>query len=157
MSAVTFAKWLFTLIGAGLVAGGLFWFQQTRSWLSQAKVVPGRVSDTVRVGRRSFAPVVRYTVGDEVYEFIPSTSSTPPAYVKGDYVEVMYVPSRPGAGRVRDFLQLWFGPTLLTGIGAMFFGAGILISVVFGRFSGGLPARDVQEMMRKLRDRRLPP
>ena len=114
---------IFSLIGLGLLAPALWSGYRSWAFLQVAKSAPGTVialeysDDTDDSGAR---PVVRYELRGEPYQITGSVASTPPAYVVGDQVQVLYPPGEPRAGRLYSWLDLWFLPSLLGGIGLVF-------------------------------------
>ena len=114
---------LFTLVGLGMLAPGLWAGYQSWSFLQTAQAVPGTVialqwsNDSDSSGAR---PVVRYEVRGEPYEITGDVWSSPPAYAVGNIVQVLYPPGQPRAARLESGFDFWFLPAFLGGMGALF-------------------------------------
>jgi hypothetical protein len=116
-------------IGLLLLAGALYDFSSTSTWLKRAVEVQGTVIRMLHVtdkdGDVLFKPVVRFSTADgKIVEFQSSISSRPAAYSVGQSVPVVYLPDEPGRAAIRGFLSLWMGSLVLGFIGAIFFGIG---------------------------------
>ncbi len=61
----------------------------------------------------------------ETIEFAPSSSSSPPAYDKGEVVGVFFNPADPKDARLDGFFDLWGGATIVGGLGAIFLAVGV--------------------------------
>jgi len=63
-------------------------------------------------------PVVRFTTpqGQEV-SFTDRTGSYPAEYKVGDRVKVLYNPDRPQEATIKNWMQVWFTPLLITALG----------------------------------------
>jgi hypothetical protein len=143
MKTIAIIKYVFSLIGIAMLAGALYWVQNTRTFLAQASSAQGTVIDLVRSSSSSsnssgtWAPVVRFvTAKGEKIEFTSGTSSNPPSYSKGENVEVLYDAGKPQDARIKGFVSLWLGPMIVGGIGLIFFliGGGIVLAgVLHGR------------------------
>lgn len=129
MKTLVFLKYGFAVLGAGLLAGGLFWAQQVRSFIAEAsradgtvvELAPSRSSD----GATSWRPVVRFVAADgNAVQFSSSTSSNPPSYSRGEKVVVLYRAGTPQDAAISGFFSLWLGPLILGGMGAVFLGIG---------------------------------
>lgn len=133
-------KILFTLVGILLLTGAFFSFNSTRSFLSEATLTQGSITELRAKKSRdsddgstsiTYTPVVKFTTADgEKIMYVSSTSSNPPSYYPGDAVDIYYLPSQPQKAKIDGFMGLWFGTTLLTGLGVVFFFVGFL-SVLF--------------------------
>jgi hypothetical protein len=114
---------LFSLLGLGLLVPALWFGYQSWAFIQAAQAAPGTVialewsNDSDGSTAR---PVVRYEVRGEPYEIVGSVSSRPPAYAVGEQVRVLYTPDQPRAARIESWLDLWFLPALLGGIGLVF-------------------------------------
>jgi len=129
MKTLAILKYGFAVLGAGLLAGGLFWAQQVRSFIAEASLAEGTVVDLVASrssdGSRGWRPVVRFVAADgSAVQFASSVSSNPPSYSRGEKVEVLYSPSRPQDAAIKGFFALWLGPLILGGLGSVFFAIG---------------------------------
>lgn len=81
-------------------------------------------------------PVVEFTAADGTRRtFRDSTGSSPPAYERGERVEVLYKADSPGDARIDSFLSLWLLPLVFGGIGLLFAGIGTVVALVTRRRS----------------------
>lgn len=81
-----------------------------------------------------YAPVVAYRVGGAKYKVEGSMAVSWNAYDIGDMVTVIYDPSDPGQGTIRDFHQTYFLPCMFGAGGLLFLlGAGGLFAYVARR------------------------
>src|SRR4051812_70380 len=126
MKTLAIVKYLFTAVGLAMLAGALYWFQATRSFIAGAALAPGTVID-LEASRSSdssttWRPVVRFSLpGGQTVQFSSGMSSNPPGYRKGEQVEVLYQPSQPYNAKLNSFGPLWGGALLVGGMGAVFF------------------------------------
>ncbi|WP_227814996.1 DUF3592 domain-containing protein [Nitrogeniibacter aestuarii] len=130
MQVIKIVKFVFTLVGALLLALSAYLFEDTRTFVSEGEHGTGTVIDLLRSGEGTYAPRVRFETPEErVVEFTSSTSANPPAYEVGEEVDVIYPADRPVDARISGFMTLW-GGALITGIlGAVFFliGGGMIV------------------------------
>ena len=92
----------------------------------------------------TYAPVVSFvTQTGETVQFTSNTSSSPPAYHRGEQVQVLYRPLAPHDARIDGFLSLWGSSVIFGALGGVFFaiGAGIVLFAVF-------QARKAADLMR---------
>lgn len=138
MKTITIIKYVFLLVGLGMLAGSVALLQHTRAFIARAARADGVVTELV--ARHSndsdtWAPVVRFTPGGgEPVEFTSSSSSNPPSYHRGENVVVLYDPAQPQRARIDGFFSLWGAPLILGVLGTVFSGIGSGI-MLFGRVS----------------------
>ncbi|MBU0578288.1 DUF3592 domain-containing protein [Patescibacteria group bacterium] len=114
---------VFTAVGIALIAAGFIFLKNTNDFIKQSTSAPGIVIDME--GYDTYKPIVEFiTETGEVITFAGSVSSDPPAYSVGEEVEVLYIPDNPQRAEIKSFLQLWFMPLIMGGIGIIFFGVG---------------------------------
>ena len=118
------------VLGIGLLvtAGNLH--SRTRQFVAKARTAPGIVVDLARstssdyrtTGRQTtYAPVVEFTTDSgEKDTFTSSSSSYPPAFRKGESVEVLYDPANPYDARINTFGTLGLASVIVGGLGAVF-------------------------------------
>jgi hypothetical protein len=129
---------IFTVIGLGLLIGGVFAFQHTRRFLATAISVPGVVTENVWQERRSsnnsihgdFYPRIRFrtTDGQEI-SFITNSGSNPPSYHVNERITILYDPQQPYDARIQSFVELWLLPTILCGLGIFFCSFGVVAAI----------------------------
>jgi hypothetical protein len=110
---------LFVMIGTlcCLVAIGIG--ISSLSFASGALRNPGTVVDMAHSGRTS-APIVRYQVNGQTYQFQSSPYQAPPTHTIGEEVTVIYQPDRPSKGQIYSFGEQWRPPLVLGAIGLGF-------------------------------------
>jgi hypothetical protein len=126
-----FLGFLVFLIGVALLAWAITMVRDTRSFLATARSVTGTVIDerlTSSSNSTSYHPVVRYTAEGVTRTLVSSSGSNPPTHAIGDTVTVNYPPGHPERGQINGFMDLWFLPLILGGIGI------VLILATFGAF-----------------------
>jgi hypothetical protein len=133
-------KYIFTLVGIGMLTGAFLLYNSTNSFLKEAVTAEGTVVELVRSrssDSTTYAPVIHFIDGTgETVEFTSSTSSNPPSYSEGEKVEVLYLPSRPQEAKINSFFSLWGAVVIVGGLGGVFFLIGaaiILIPMLQGR------------------------
>jgi hypothetical protein len=120
---------LFLAIGIGLLAGAGYVYLDTSDFVANARKAQGTV-----VALRSGAPEVKFRTHDgREVQFTSSVSSKPPSYDVGEPVEVLYRPDRPEDAEVNALMTLWFGASLLGGMGSVFSLVGAALVFGWGR------------------------
>jgi hypothetical protein len=77
-------------------------------------------------GSASYVPVVEFQTSDgEVVRFTDGIGTFPPEYEVGAEVSVLYDPENVHSARTSTWKRIWFGPTLITGIGMLPVAVGI--------------------------------
>ena len=133
MKAVGIIKYVFSFLGIGMLAGALFLYQGTRSFLAEAARTEGTVVDFLQTYSKhgvTCAPVVHFVNrNNETIVFVSSIATNPPGYAKGEKVEVLYFPAKPQEARINSFFSLWGGSVIPGVMGAIFFliGAGVTL------------------------------
>ena len=132
MKTIALVKYLFSAVGLAMLAGALFWYQSVKSFVAGASVAQGTVVELLRSQSGSdsptYRPVVRFNAaGGQAVEFTSRAGSNPPSYRKGEQVEVFYKPADPQNAMINGFFSLWGGPSIVGGLGTVFFliGGGI--------------------------------
>jgi hypothetical protein len=135
MKALSIVKYVFLLIGLGMLTGAFFMYRNTSQFLETAVTAQGTVVELVE-SRSSdsssnsimYAPVVNFIdkKGVEVKVY-SSTSSNPPSYFVGEKVEVLYAPETPQNAKIKGFFSLWGGATILGILGGILFVIGGVI------------------------------
>ncbi len=120
---------IFAGIGSIFAVTGIIFIINTRSFIDTAVSAQGTVIDlklrssTDSKGRSSsvYYPVVKFTPSNgEPTTFESNSGSKPPAFKKGQQVEVLYHPQEPNSAMINSWLELWFLPGMFTGMGSLF-------------------------------------
>jgi hypothetical protein len=69
------------------------------------------------VGSEMTSPVVEYQVNGNKHRIQGSVSSSPPAHVVGDLVDVIYDESNPSNSKIDTFRERWLFPVAFAGAG----------------------------------------
>ena len=115
---------------------GVFLLIRTRLFLSRAQTAKGTVIEMVY--RRSsssnggggggYAPVYQFVTSDgQSIVKADSISSNPPRFQVGQEIDVLYESGNPQKARINKWMNLYFVPVLLGGMGLIFGGVGIAI------------------------------
>ncbi len=135
MSAImSIVKYIFSIIGAGMLVGTFFWFQHVESFIAESAKAEGKVTEVVRSrssDSTTYKPVVQFNAPNgELIEFMSDTGSNPPSHTVGEKVEVLYLPDNPHDAKINSFFTLWFGPLIVGVMGGIFFlvGLGIVLA-----------------------------
>ena len=122
-------------MGLGLFTGGLIWLISCFQFKDTAVEVPGTITEIIEYrdsdGEYHHRIYVAYEYNGEIFENISLDSYTSSMY-EGDSVTLLCDPERPG--KVKLASMLYFGPSLLIGMGALFavVGGGILATALSG-------------------------
>ena len=134
---VWIAGLVFGLAGVGMLAGGGYMAGRTLKFQATALAAEGVVVDLIEKrdsdGSRTWSPEVEYQTPDgETRTYVSSTSSNPPSWDRGEKVTLRYDPANPERVRLDGFMDNWFGPTILGGLGTVFslVGFGIIVAAV---------------------------
>jgi len=133
MKAFNIIKYLFSVIGLGMLVGSFFLYQNTMEFLAAAVKTDGVVVDLVRSrssDSTTYAPTIRFkTTNGTMIEFTSSTSSNPPSYSRGELVAIIYLADDPDKAKINSFFSLWGGAVIVGVLGTAFFliGFGIII------------------------------
>lgn len=135
---------IFTLIGLGMLVGSGWTLGTTLKFRKQAQTTEGQVVeyDTEVSESRSNGRTKRTTMYRAIFEFRDlsgtthqvkaGSSSSSKGYAVGAKVPVRFMPDNPDDARIDSFMENWFAPLLLGGLGIVFFGIGI------GSFAAGI-------------------
>ncbi|MBI3186628.1 MAG: DUF3592 domain-containing protein [Gammaproteobacteria bacterium] len=136
MKTLAITKYLFTLVGLGMLTGAFFLYQNTSNFLEHATRVDGTVIELIpshSSDSTTYKPVVAFTTLEgQKLEVTSSVSTNPPAYSKGESVDIFYLPAEPHNAKISGYFSFWGVATILAGMGLVFFmiGAGIMLSAV---------------------------
>lgn len=136
MKTISVLKYTFTAIGLAMLIGAFLLYSNTQDFLKTAvtangtvvALVPSRSGDSV-----TYAPVVQFQdKTGRLIEVKSSSSSNPPSYYEGEIVEVFYQERAPQDAKINGYFSLWGFPTILGGLGILFFLVGFSI-ILFGK------------------------
>jgi hypothetical protein len=134
MNSFSIVKYVFAIVGAGMLLGAGAMRAHTSTFLAHASAAQGTVvalqpkrsSDN---GSTTYSPVVRFEHDGQMIEFTSQTSSSPPAYHVDEIVPVLYLDTNPYDAKLNAFFSLWGGVVILGGLGAVFLliGGGMIL------------------------------
>jgi len=125
---------VFGLVGGLLAAIGVFLFIRTRIFISKAQEVKGTVIQMVYSRSSSssgsgggYSPVYQFrTLDGQVIQVVDGLSSNPPMFKEGQTIDVLYDPENPQKARIKKWMNLYFAPLLLGGMGLIFGCVGVV-------------------------------
>ena len=124
---------VFPLVGLLLVAISVFIFVRTRSFIGSSQEVKGKVVRNVYRSSSDgggYAPVFGFTTIDGRYvEVEDKLESNPPQFREGEVLDILYDPQNPSRARVKKWMNLYFTPLLLGGMGVIFGGVGVILLI----------------------------
>jgi Protein of unknown function (DUF3592) len=134
MRTYNLLKYIFALLGAALLLGAFFSYQNTSNFIEEAVEIQGTVTD-LSYSRSddsiSYYPVVEFqTANGRSVEFQSSSGSNPAPYDIGESVSVLYRVGEPISARLNGFFSLWGLPLILAIMGGVFFLIGALMILV---------------------------
>ena len=135
MSADSTVGIVFSIVGGLLALIGVFLLIRTRIFIGKAQEVKGTVMQMVYSRSSSssgsgggYAPVYQFkTLDGQSIVIQDSLSSNPPRFQVGQEIDVLYEPGNPQKARINKWMNLYFVPVLLGGMGLIFGGVGIAI------------------------------
>ena len=123
---------------AGKLVGGIFAFIGliflvivTFVFISNQELANNGVVVTATVVDDPYQPTFEYVFEGDTLYYYSSTSSDPPSYHLGEQVEMFVNPVNPYDTLVNTFMDRWFLIVLLGGMGAVFFGIGLVSFLAF--------------------------
>jgi hypothetical protein len=131
MKTLSIIKYVFLTIGAIMLAGTFYLYQNQQDFLKKANTVQGTVIELVANrsdNSTTYTPVVAFKTkkGEEI-TYTSSVSSNPPSYSEGETVEILYDPADPKDASINGFASLWIGCLILGILGTIFFLIGFLM------------------------------
>ncbi|MBL8090909.1 MAG: DUF3592 domain-containing protein [Anaerolineales bacterium] len=123
-------------VGVGFLLFGMavIMYVRIRLFLKTAQAVKGTVIEMVYRRKSTsnrgggYLPVYRFrTLDGKKITAKDSLSRNPPQFQVGQEVDVLYNPENPHNARINKWLNLYFLPVLLGGLGLLFGGIGVLI------------------------------
>jgi hypothetical protein len=146
--------WVYLVIGIGLFGGGIYSFLSTRDFIGEAATTGGVVIDLERErdadGNDSYYPRVQFETNGRSYQFRGQVGSGRGTFKVGEQVEVLYDPADPYHARINSFLQLWFFPLFLGGMGVVFTAIGAAVASGAGQGANAKPEGEPATALRSL-------
>lgn len=129
MKAMSIIKYVFSIVGLGMLIGAYFLFTNTNDFIKDSQVANGTVIDIISSRSNDneimYKPIFSFeTQGGDKIQFTSSTSSNPPKYAMGETATVLYQEFSPEKARVKAYFSLWGPTTILGGMGLIFFTIG---------------------------------
>jgi hypothetical protein len=134
MKVMAIVKYVFTLVGVGMLVGVFLIYKSTSAFLGEAVKAEGTVVELMQSrssDSTTYRPVVHFINQDgQKIEFMSTAGSNPPSYSEGQKVEVLYLTTEPQNAKINDFFSIWGGAAILGGLGGVFFliGSGIILA-----------------------------
>ncbi|MGJ8743137.1 DUF3592 domain-containing protein [Polaribacter sp.] len=131
MKALNIIKYIFTIVGVGMLVGASFLYKNTSEFLKNSIETEGEVIEMIRSRSSSneslmYKPLVQfYDVNGNVIEFASSVSSSSPSYGIGEKVAVLYTAESPNKAKIKGFFTIWGGILILGIMGAVFSAVGL--------------------------------
>ena len=134
MSAGSNIGVVLSLVGALLLVIGIIIWINTRMFAARAQQVKGTVDHmkyTHSSDSTGYAPVFKFTtLKGENIQVASHLYSNPPEFKAGQVVDILYDPQNPHRARINKGSNLYFVPLLLTGMGLLFFGIGVVLLII---------------------------
>lgn len=135
VQVINLIKWIFTTIGACLLALAIYLSWSTQRFALRAIELPGEVTNLLpsqsSKGSTTYSAEVLYTGRDgEPHTVVSSFSSNPPAFDVGEAVIVLQDPAGERRPLIKSFMSLWGTSVIVGGIGSVFFliGGGFMLA-----------------------------
>lgn len=131
---------IFPAVGLVLLLIGVIVWVRTRRFVAESFRVSGTVVGLAarrgHKGGTTYSPVVEFATREgQLRQFTDPISSRPAGYSVGDRVEVLYHYREHGRARLASTFRLYFVPALLSFMGLLFAGIGLVVAV--SAFGGG--------------------
>jgi hypothetical protein len=125
---------IFLAVGAIQLGLGVFFLVRTRRFLRTAVDTTGTIVDLVESsgseGGTAYSAVVEFGAADgRTIRWKESMSSNPSVGRKGDQLPMKYDPADPNNARVAKATRMWFMPGLFGGLGLLFLGLGVALTI----------------------------
>jgi len=134
MRTYNLLKYIFALLGAALLVGAFFSYQNTSNFIEEAVETRGTVTDLAYSRSDdsvSYYPVVEFqSASGRLVEFQSSSGSNPASYDIGERVSILYRVDEPFSARINGFFSLWGLSLILAIMGGVFFLVGALMILV---------------------------
>lgn len=122
--------WTFGGVAFVLLAVAVFIFMRDQRKMQHYVSTPGTVIDN---NYRGGYAVVEYEWQGERKEYTTTTSSRPPAFDKGERVEVLVNPGDPSDVTLNSFIERFLAILILSALGTVFLGFTLLFYYLSGK------------------------
>lgn len=134
MKLASILKYLFSIVGLGLLVGTYYVYKNTGDFLKSSQVANGTVielvSSTSDNSSTLYRPTIEFLTDEgKSIQFTSDVSSNPPSYSKGETVEIYYQTDSPQRAKIKGFFSLWGGHLIMGGIGFSLFMIGFSMVV----------------------------
>lgn len=111
-------------VGCIFLIAGVIMGLATRASISNSIKTQGTVIDVVQYvssddGENLYYPVVIFARNAGKTTVFEGGGSFPPAYIKGQQVEVLYNPQHPESATIYSWWEMWLLPIIFTGVGSV--------------------------------------
>lgn len=126
MRTLKIIKYIFVIVGFGMLIGCFFTYKKTNEFLKTSIEANGTVVELLETKSENsssitYKPEVQFKDKcGNLIQFVSSTSSNPPSYSIGEKVEVLYNPESSNDAKIKSFFSLWGGTIILGILGAVF-------------------------------------
>ncbi|GAB4110514.1 MAG: hypothetical protein OHK0057_21990 [Thermoflexibacter sp.] len=115
---------IFGGVGLLLLSLAVYFFYNTIQAQKSAFRVKGTVVEMERSrgskGGSVYTPVVEFQLNNQTVQIYGSVASSPPAFDKGEVVDVIVNLNNPQESRIDSFIENWFGALILGFMGSIF-------------------------------------
>jgi hypothetical protein len=117
-------RWACSIAGPILIILAIVWSTRTLIFLRSASGATGTVIRLVPYRNDNdeveYATVFKFSADNGTTQTVESSLHTQPAgFVVGQQVPVLYRPGSPADARIATFMQLWFFPVVIGGMGVL--------------------------------------
>ena len=121
MRRLPIRPFFFLAIGLGVWALSAYLYMNARQFIAHGEHARGTVTGFRRSRSSYYYPVVAFKTAEGTQiEFVENNGSSSPAFVKGQQVEVIYMPENPNNAKINTFSDLWALPLFLAIFGTIF-------------------------------------
>ena len=125
---------IFLGIGAVMIGLAIIFFSRTRRFLRTAVEATGTILElresSGSEGGTVYSAVVEFQTADgRSIRWEESMASNPPAGQPGEQLVMKYDPANPQKARIAKATRMWFMPMLFGGLGLLFLGLGVVLTI----------------------------
>lgn len=115
---------IFGGVGLLLLSLAIYFISNTLQFQKNAFRVKGTVVEMERSrgskGGSVYSPIVEFQLNNQTIQIYGSVASNPPAFDKGEIVDVIVNLKNPQESRIDTFMENWFGALILGFMGSVF-------------------------------------